>query len=128
MIYDGIHGYLTGLLDQPVNTLLAITKGPIKGRNWHFTSINPSYSITITAGASGAVKLQGTNDVAIRDGNAELVPIETDLLPTDAASWADIATTGVSTTGSITVEYQFLRLIVSTQGTGYVKQAWVRWS
>lgn len=131
MIHDGRRGYVSGDLSQANNTVLAMTKGPIKGRNWNYTSTNPSYSITISAGATGTVKLQGTNDVAYRsDSGGELTPIENDLLPTDAASWADLsgAATAVSVTGTITVEYQFLRLIIIATGTGFVNNAWVRWA
>lgn len=128
MIYNGRTGYINGSLNQVPPYLLAMTKGPIKGRNWNFAATNPSFSVTVIG--TGAVKLQGTNDVAIRsDTGGELNPIEMDLLPTEGASWADLATVSAgTTTGSITVEYQFLRLIVSTQGTGTVLQAWVRWS
>lgn len=128
MIYDGRRGYLTGDLNQATGTLLAITKGPIKGRNWNYTSTNPSYSVTVVG--TGAVKLQGINSVDIHDSTGgELVPIDMDLLPTEGASWTDLATVSAgTTTGSIVAEYQFLRLIVSTQGTGVCTQAWVRWT
>jgi hypothetical protein len=131
MIYNGRKGYVDGSLNQATGTVLAMTKGPIKGRNWNYTSTNPSYSITITAGATGTVALQGTNDVAIQDASNENNPIEMDLLPTQGATWTDIqAATSTSATGSITVEYQFLRLVIGTQGgaNDYVTQAWVRWA
>lgn len=133
MIYNGLRGYLRGDLDQPSGTVLAMTKGPIKGRNWMsppFAAANPTFSITITAAAGGKVALQGTNDVVIRsDSGSELNPIEMDLLPTDTATWTDIqAATSSSVTGSFSTEYQFLRLIIDTQGTGTVMQAWVRWT
>jgi len=130
MIYNGLHGYIRGDLNQPADTVLVMTKGPIKGRNWNYAATNPTYSITITSGASGKVILEGTNDVAIRsDSGGELNPIEMDLLPTDNASWASLqAATSSSVSGSISAEYQFLRLRIDTQGTGTVMQAWVRWA
>ncbi len=117
-------GYVSGNLDQPVNTVLASMKGPIKGRNWFSTS-NPAYSITISAGAVGAVALEGTNDSAVRvGGNCEV-----DDLPTDGATWTAIqASTSTSQNGSLTVEYKFLRLVVKTRGAGNVTQAWAKWS
>jgi hypothetical protein len=129
MIYDGINGYVKGSLDLPSDSELAMTKGPIKGRNWMYTATNPTYSITITAGATGTVKLQGTNDVAIREDSNSNNPVATDLLPSTGASWSDIqAATNTSVSGSFATEYQFLRLVVGTQGTGTVTQAWVRWT
>jgi hypothetical protein len=132
MIYNGKKGYISGDLNQPIGTVLAMTKGPIKGRNWNYTATNPTYSITITSGSTGKVKLQGTNDVVIRDNTGgELNPIDTDLLPSDNATWTDIQiATSISVSSSFSTEYQFLRLIIDTQGVDgdYVTQAWVRWT
>lgn len=129
MIYDGIHGYLSGDLNVPVDTVLAVTKGPITGRNWFNFDIDPTYSISITAAAGGAVALQGTNDVALQDGDAPGVSIQKDILPTEAATWTDIqASTSTSATGTFNTSYEYLRLIVTTQGTGFVTQAWVKWN
>ena len=129
MIYNGKNGgYVSGNLNQPVNTVLASMKGPIQGRNWYATSINPAYNITITSGATGAVKLQGTNDVAVRQGFDDC-SVATDLLPTDNASWSDIqGATSTTVSGTFSTAYQFLLLIISTQGTGYVTRAWVKWN
>lgn len=128
MIYDGVNGYLSGKLNQGAGVVLAMTKGPKKGRNWFATTVNPTYSITISAGAAGTVKLQGTSDVSIRS-DADGRRVETDLLPTENASWTDIQTaTSTSVTGSFSAEYEFLRLVIGTAGSGYVMNAWVRWS
>jgi hypothetical protein len=128
MIFDGKNGYLSGDLSQPDGTVLAMTKGPIKGRNF-YSSHNPTYSIVITAGATGTVALQGTNDIALKDGNDPGVSIEKDILPTEGATWTDIqAATAVSASGSVAAEYEFLRLIIVASGTGIVQTAWVRWS
>lgn len=132
MIYDGIRGYISGDMNQAADTVLIITKGPIKGRNWNYAGTDPSYGIVITAAATGTVILEGTNDVAIRDDTGgELNPIEKDLLPTEGASWDTIhAATGVSVTGTFSTEYQFLRLRIATQGSAgdYVTRAFVRWA
>ena len=117
-------GYVSGNLDQPVNTVLASMKGPIKGRNW-FSTNNPAFSITISPGAAGAVALEGTNDSAIRQGGS----CEMDDLPTDGATWTPIqGSTSTSQAGSFTVEYKFLRLVVKTRGAGNVTQAFAKWS
>lgn len=129
MIYDGVYGYLSGKLDQGAGVVLAMTKGPKKGRNWNATTVNPTFSISMSAGATGTVKLQGTNDVAIRSAHDDRRRVETDLLPTENATWTDIqAATSTSVSGSISAEYEFLRLVIGTAGTGYVTNAWVRWS
>jgi hypothetical protein len=119
MIYDGRNGYVSGDLSQPNNTVLAMTKGPVKGRNF-YSSHNPAYSISMSNGATGTVSLQGTNDIALR---------ETEFLPTENASWTDIqAATSTSVTGTFATEYEFLRIKIVATGTGFVTQAWVRWS
>lgn len=129
MIYDGINGYLSGKLDQGADVVLAMTKGPRKGRNWNTPTVNPTYNITMSTGATGTVKLQGTNDVAIRSAHDDRRMIETDLLPKENASWTDIqAATSISASGNFSTEYEFLRLVIGTTGTGYVTNAWVRWS
>lgn len=103
-----------------------MTAGPIKGRNWHTPFTNPQYQIILAAAGTGAVKLQGTNTVALDGQNLT----EMDILPTQGASWSDIdtATETTSVTGTFSTEYEYLRLIVSTQGTGMVVTSWVRWS
>jgi hypothetical protein len=129
MIYDGFRGYTKGSLNQAVNTVLALTKGPLAGKNWMNSGVNPAYSITITAGATGAVKLQGTNDVAYGSSDDSLNPVSMDFGPKFNASWSDIQTaTSSSVTGTFATSYAFLRLIISTQGTGTVRQAWVSWN
>lgn len=128
MIYDGINGYLKGNMNQAVGTILAQTKGPVTGVNW-FSTNDPAYSITIIpSGATGAVELQGTNDVVLRENGNDLNPIGMDLLPSTTASWTTIATTSSTTSGTFSVGYEFLQLIISTEGTGTVLHAWVRWS
>ena len=130
MIYDGVRGYLSGDLSQATGTVLAMTKGPIKGRNWMATTVNPAYSITMTTGTTGTVKLQGTNDYALKSASGqELNAVEKDILPTEGATWTDIqAATAVSASGTFSLEYAFLRLVVAASGTGYVLNAWVRWN
>lgn len=129
MIYDGRRGYLRGNLDEPDGTVLAMTVGPIEGRNWHNTTVDPVYSITITAGASGKLSLQGTNDVAYRSNTDDRVTVSANILPADDATWADIVDgTDSSVDGTISTSYEFLRVIVKTSGTGICTQAWVRWS
>src|ERR1051326_1953966 len=128
MIYNGRSGYVSGNLNQPVNTVLASMRGPVQGRNWYATTINPTYSIIISSGAGGAVKLQGTNDVAVRQGFDDC-SVALDTLPTDGASWTDIqGATSTTVSGSVSASYQFLRLIITTQGTGYINRALVKWN
>lgn len=128
MIYDGRNGYIKGDLNQVAGTELAMTKGPVKDRNW-YSSTDPVYSISIASGAVGSVKLQGTNDTSVREDSNSNNPVATDLLPSSGAVWIDIqAATSTSVTGSFSTEYQFLRLVVGVQGTGTVTQAWVRWN
>jgi hypothetical protein len=125
MIFDGVNGYTKGSLDRPVNTVLAITKGPVAGRNWHNSSFDPTYSITITSGATGAVTLEGTNDVVFATAD----DATHDFLPPDNASWTTLqAPTTASASGTISTSYWFIRLRVTTQGTGTVLNAWVLWN
>lgn len=127
MIFDGINGYTKGSLNHPVNTILAITKGPIAGRNWFNSSFDPTYAITITPGASGAVTLEGTNDVVFASSDDSRVAY--DFLPPESASWATIqAPTSASASGTISTSYWFLRLRITTQGDGTVLNAWVYWN
>jgi len=127
MIYDGINGYTKGSLNHPANTILAITKGPIAGRNWHNSSFDPTYSITITAGAGGAVTLEGPNDVVFASSDDSRIAY--DFLPPEGASWTTLqAATSTSASGTITTSYWFLRLRITTQGTGTVLNAWVFWN
>lgn len=129
MIYDGRNGYLKGNLDRAIGTIVAMTKGPVKEKNWHNTTINPAFSITITAGASGAVALQGTNDVVYRQNADSPGIVGGDILPKDNATWTDIqAATSTSQTGTFVVSYEFIRLVITTSGTGTVTNAWVRWN
>ncbi len=129
MIFDGINGYVKGDLDQAVGTILAMIKGPIKGKNWNNTSFDPTYAITITGGAMGAVALEGTNDVVYASNDDSRVTISADLLPAPGASWTAIHSgTTSSVSGTITTSYWFLRLRVSTQGAGTVTNAWVNWN
>lgn len=128
MIFDGKRGYLSGDLSQPNGTVLAMTKGPMKGRNW-FSVDNPMYSIVMSAGATGTVALQGTTNVALQDANSPGVAVEKDMLPPQGATWTAIqAATAVSASGTFTTEYEFLQLVIVATGTGFVQTAWVRWS
>ncbi len=125
MIYNGRTGYVSGNLNQSANTILAMTAGPVKGRNWYSVD-NPAYQIVFVGSAATAVvKLQGTNTVAFDGVNLT----EMDILPTQGASWSDIvvATAPTSVTGTFSTEYEYLRLIITTQGTGYILNAWTRW-
>jgi hypothetical protein len=128
MIYDGRNGYVKGTLNQPVDTVLAIIKGPVLNKNW-YSGNDPTYSITITSGASGAVALEGTNDVAYQSNGADPVTVSADFLPANGATWTAIhASTSTSVSGTVSAGYEFIRLIIKTQGTGIVTQAWVRWN
>lgn len=109
----------------PVGTVLATIKGPVQGRNWFATTINPAYEIVQTGG-TGIVKLQGTNDVSPRSYDPN--PFTYEMIPDEGASWTDIATDNDTVSGTFATQYQVLRIIVSTQGTGDVILAWVRWN
>jgi hypothetical protein len=129
MIFSGKTGYVSGNLNQAVNTVLAMTAGPVKGRNWYSVD-NPQYQIVFESiAATGVVQLQGTNTVALGFGQPSPNPVEVDILPTEGASWTMIATATAPTSisGTFSTEYEYLRLIISTQGTGYVLNAWTRW-
>jgi hypothetical protein len=129
MIFDGVNGYVKGSLNVPVDTVLAMIKGPIKGKNWYNTSFDPTYAITISSGAAGAVALEGTNDVVYASNDDSRVTVSADILPAPNASWTTIqAGTSTSASGTITTSYWFLRLRVSTQGAGTVTNAWVSWN
>lgn len=117
--------------NYPVGTPLAMMKGPIKGRNWYDLVNNINYSVTQIG--DGAVALQGTNDIALRAVRPdEPNPVERGFLPTETATWTDIlasTSTAGTTTGNFATQYQFLRLVVTSQGTtGIVTQAWVQWN
>ena len=129
MIYDGLNGYVKGSMDVPNDTVLAMIKGPIKGKNWHNSSFDPAYAITITSGATGEVTLEGTNDVVYASNDDSRVTISADILPASDASWSTIqADTSTSASGTISTSYWFLRLRVATQGDGTVTSAWVDWN
>jgi hypothetical protein len=109
-------------LNQAVNTVLAQTEGPVALKNWYNTTIDPTYTVNISG--TGAAKLQGTNTITDRLGSFD----EYDMLPTDGASWSDIATfSSGSTTNTFSTSYKFIRLIISTQGTGTIT-GWVIWN
>jgi hypothetical protein len=129
MIYNGRTGWVRGDLNQPVDTILAMTKGPIKGKNWFNTNFDPTYSITITSGASGAVVLEGTNDITFASNDDSPNTVSADLLPAQDATWDTIAgPTSSDTDGTITTSYWYLRLRITTQGDGVVTNAWVYWN
>lgn len=130
MIYDGLRGYLRGDVNQPANTVLAMTKGPRLNKNW-FSTVNPAYNIVLSADIAGKVKLQGTNDVALQDsGGGDRTPIQEDILPTETAVWSDIIEASVvgATTGTFATSYWYIRLIVSVQDVGTVLKAYVIWN
>jgi hypothetical protein len=115
---------------QPAaNTVLSMIKGPKRGRNWFDTVNDPSYQIVQTG--NGTIALQGTNNVASRAVHAdERNPVEFEILPIDGATWTDIVpATSASVSGTWSVQYEFIRLMVVTPdtGTGTVK-ALVRWN
>jgi hypothetical protein len=127
MIFDGIRGYIKGSLDLPAGTVLAITKGPIKGKNWHNNNFNPTYEITITPSATGTVTLEGTNDVVFASSDDS--GVSADFLPPENATWDTLqAATSTTVSGTITTSYWFLRLRIVTQGDGTVINAWVYWN
>ncbi len=129
MIFDGRNGFVKGNMDVPVDTILAMIKGPIKNKNWFNSSFDPAYSITITSGATGTVTLEGTNDVVYASNDDSRVTVSADLLPAYDATWDTLqADTSTSASGTITTSYWFLRLRVSTQGDGIVTNAWVNWN
>lgn len=113
--------------DVPAGTVLKMMKGPKRGRNWYDTVNNPAFFITQTTG--GTVALQGTNDIARMSDRGDANGVGNDFLPKDDATWTDIqAATGANASGTFTVAYEFLRLVVVVQGTGVVTEAWVRWN
>lgn len=129
MIYNGRTGWIRGDLNQPVDTVLVVTKGPIKGRNWNNTNFNPTYSISISSGATGQVTLEGTNDIVYASNDDSPNTVSADLLPATDASWSTIhAATSTSVTGSFSTSYWYLRLRITAQGDGVVTNAWVYWN
>jgi|SRR5271155_3766399 len=117
-------------LNQAVGTLLGATKGPIALRNWFNTTTNPTYNVIISSGATGQVELQGTNNVYLLTDQAENnAAVGFDLLPTEASSWATIATFSAGATiGTFNTSYQYIQFIISTQGTGTIGPAFVLWN
>lgn len=116
-------------LNQPVGTRLGCTVGPVSMRNWFNTINDPAYSITISSDATGAVALQGTNDVALRSPYGELNPTAWEMLPTEDATWTDIqASTDTTVTGTWAIEYKFIQIVITTQGSGTVGPAYCIWN
>jgi hypothetical protein len=129
MIFDGVNGYVKGSLNVPINTVLALQAGPVAMRNWYNTTINPSYWINISGGATGAVELQGTNDIVYASNDDSLVSVSKNLNLDPNATWTTIqAATSTSVTGTFDTSYYFLQLIVTTQGSGVIFNAGVYWN
>jgi hypothetical protein len=98
-------------------------RGPMTGRNWFDTAVDPIYNIRQTGTA--VIRLEGTNDRALRSDYPN--PFTKDMEPSEGASWTSIASGAGALSGSITVDYEFLRLVCVTAGTGDILEAWVRW-
>lgn len=128
MIFDGINGYVKGSMNVAPGTILAMIRGPIKGKNWNNANFDPTYAITISPGATGVVSFEGTNDIVYASNDDSRVTVSADLLPASSATWTPIDGGSVSTGGTIATSYWFLRLVVATQGDGTVLNAWVSWS
>lgn len=103
--------------------ILRVMKGPIKGRNWHYTADDPMYKVV--QNGSAVVAIDGTNDIAARSGDHNV--FTRDLEPAEGATWTEIESGASDFDGDVTVEYEFLRLRIKTAGTGNLFLAWVRW-
>lgn len=129
MIFNGFTGFISGSLNVPAGTVLRQIRGPVAGWNYFNTTTEPFYQINITPGATGTVALQGTNDIAYTSDDGAMVTVQADLLPTDGATWTNIqAATSVSASGMFSTSYQFLQLIVVSQGSGTIINAFVQWN